>query len=481
MTSAALPAALPHAGTIRASAAVGRHTLAIGLLACAGAALHLYAYGALQPVAVALVYYAIGAGSLRLARAGSQEGRVFRNAFATGWLMAGISAVYANVFQDEGQLFNDAGNFFALSSGISKGLSLEQLRTISEGAGAIVLWRAIYDAFAWLGFAKGRYIGILVNVLCIAWTGVFSVLIARRARPWDVKFPARVASLYPWAGVFWLFASLHLRDGVILLGVTTLLYVWVRYLTRPNWKSITVMAFASLAGFGYFGTLRTEFVFVPAAMLAAGLAAKMFFGRAKRRHAASFAVLAGLALLGILGYVLFAKSDLGQELSSGYEAYSKISGGTDEGGSLGNALIVKAPLPVRMVLGTLYLFIFPIPFWHGFQLESAYHLYKSLNVLFYYATLPLFALTLRALWIRSEARSQAVMFLAFVLAGFTLAICMTSLETRHFGAFQAPFVILAALPDSADPAVRARYRSLSSLFLFAMASIHLIWICLKLA
>lgn len=463
-----------------APAPIPRRLLYLGLLLAGGGIFNLIAYGTPLTLAAASIYYALGIVLLWAFRADLREGRLFRTCFAVGFFWSGVSGIFAEVLQDGSQLYNDAGNFYKLSSGISQGLSLEQIQSFTEGAGAIVVWRAIYNAFALVGFEKARYIGVFVNIIFVALTGVVTLKIARQIRSEDEGFLDRVAAYFPWLGTFWLFSSQHLRDAVILLGITGLMWCWAKWLAFSSSRNFLLLVPATLAGFAYFGTLRTEFVFVPAAMLAAGLAAKAVFAGGRGGHTAALGILAGTLVCVGLGVVVALKTDLISELSRAYEDYSALSGSNDAASaSLGNALIVNAPIPVRIVFGTLYLFIFPIPFWHGFQLDTAAHLYKSLNVLFYYATLPLFAICLYRLKSTKAARTPPVMFIAFVLSGFTFAICMTSLETRHFGAFQAAYVLLAAMPDTADPAVRVRYRSWSSLFLGAIAAMHLAWLVVK--
>ncbi len=50
--------------------------------------------------------------------------------------------------------------------------------------------------------------------------------------------------------------------------------------------------------------------------------------------------------------------------------------------SLGKALVVNQPLPIRAVVGSAYLWVFPVPFWHGFFTGSLYHILKSLHAVF---------------------------------------------------------------------------------------------------
>jgi len=147
--------------------------------------------------------------------------------------------------------------------------------------------------------------------------------------------------------------------------------------------------------------------------------------------------------------------------------------------SLGTRLIVNQPLPIRLFLGIIYLFVFPIPFWHGFQAGTAYHLFKSINVLFFYALIPLLLMSIFQIW-KQKIRSQLpLIFLFFSGIGYSLAIAATSLETRHFGSFFLPIFILVLLPDLRMPSTRYKYQVLLKVFLSGVIGVHITWYILK--
>src|SRR6185436_14029906 len=95
------------------------------------------------------------------------------------------------------------------------------------------------------------------------------------------------------------------------------------------------------------------------------------------------------------------------------EGYSELSFEQGEEQSLGNKLIVNQAPPVRLVLGSAYLFVYPIPFWAGFKEASSYHKFKSLNVLFMYAITPLFALAVWRVVLLKKLRRASILFLLF--------------------------------------------------------------------
>lgn len=446
-----------------------------------GSVLNIVAYGSIEPFVAAGMLFLFGAVPLwTLALGGAHERKMYGRVFAVGWFMAGVAAIYANYLNDPMQLTRDAGWFFDLASGRASGESLEDLTVITEGAGAVMLWRSVYDALATVGFEKGRYLGVLVNVVAVAFSGVVAVKMARLVYGNAPSRLDRLVMLFSLCGLFWLFAAIHVRDGVVLLAVTTLAYVWTRYLATPGLRNLLLLSAATAIAFGAFGFLRTAFLFVPLAMLFAGLGSLLIFGKSRRNRgrlivilAATCVVTAGVLYWGVqeeLFRVLLDYSERYQEQSATESASRE---------SLGMALIVNQALPVRLVLGSGYIYVFPVPFWSGLQLDTAYHLFKGFNAIFFYAVIPLVALSLLQLARHKAARTPALMFLLFLAVGFTLAIAGTSLESRHFGAFLAPLFVVALLPELTLRENRRAYKKLVLVFLSMMAMVHVAWLLLK--
>lgn len=446
-----------------------------------GTALQLVAYRSVELIAVGVLFFGVcGILLCTTPLGGRVERAMFTRVFAVGWLAAGIAAIYANYFGDLFQNTSDAAHFFDLATQESIGLSLTDLKAVTEGGGAVILWQWIYNLFAGLGFEKARYIGISVNVAAVALSGVVVVKISRRIFGNDAARERRLITLFSSCGMLWLYASLHLRDSVILLSVSALTYCWIRYLTRSGVLNLLLVGLATLLGFAALGLLRAEFAFVPAAMMLAALAAIMLFDRSRGARklfaygaAAIGVVIAALVFLALRDQVLLA-------LGMGYEGYlDELGSETQMDDSLGAKFIAGAPLPFRLIFGSAYLFVFPIPFWSGFQLESAYHLFKSCNVLYFYLLVPLLALALLRILRDVALRTPAIMFLLFTVLGFMLAIAGTSLENRHFGSFFAALVTLALIPDLRAAKDRTAYRLLALAFVAAMLLVHVAWAMLK--
>jgi hypothetical protein len=443
-----------------------------------GAVITAGSYGELAPVASTGLLFAVGWLGLRLTPAGGvAESRLYTRAFAVFFFVSGIAAVYANQWSDPVQLLSDAATFHAMASGLASGLSLDQIST--EGALAVVVWRAVYDGFSQLGFDKARYIGIGVNILAVALSGVVGVKMVRNLYGDDTYRFNRLTWLVSTSGLFWLFAGLHLRDAFVLLTVSVLTYAWQRYLASPTGASRLLVAVAwSALSFIYLGYLRREFAFVPVAMAVAA-AASVFTARANpgRRVFVGTLAICAASLSGILIWQF--SGALQTAISGGAESYAAHMNASSVSSSLGLRLIVNQPAAIRIVLGGLYLFAFPIPVWTGFQLHSAYHLFISINTVGFYFLTPLLLLAMREPLRDHRQRRPEVLFLVYLTVGFTAAIALTSLEIRHLGAFLMAALVLGTVPDLRSRSGRAWYRRVLLMELSLMAVVHGAWVILK--
>lgn len=447
-----------------------------------GILINLFAYRSFESILLAFGLYLTVLGLLLWPKPGGfYDCRIFTRVFAVGFTMAGVAAVYANYWADPGQLTSDANSFFEMATRRAAGLTLDDLKVIHEGGLAIVIWRAFYDFFAFLGFPRERHVGILLNVILVALTSVITLKMASRVYGQDPYRFKRLTLIFASCGLVWLFASIHIRDAIILLAVTALAYAWLAFLAKPGLGIRLVMIVgASILASGFFGFLRAEFVFVPTAMAMGGVAALMFGGETRRNQWVSYSLL--MIGLGAATVLLLTFGDsIRLALSAGRAGYLQLAVDQHDSDSLGMALIVNQPMPIRLTLGSIYLFVFPIPFWSGFQLESVYHLFKSFNVLFFYFLTPLLLLSVRQLWKNKSQRASAFLFILFLSVGFTLSIAGTSLENRHLGAFLAPMFVLALKPDLRLLSVRNNYVQLIILMLGVVAGVHMLWVLLKIA
>ena len=447
----------------------------------AGIIMSVAAYGTLLPTVAAICVFATVQALLLLTPLGGTfERRMFVASFSVSWFMSGVAALYAEKLGDPSQLVSDASTFYQLAASPRADLTLADLRVLTEGAGAVYAWRKIYEFADMLGLGRERHVGVLVNVLAVPLTGVLMVKTARDLYGPDPARQARLVLLVSACGLYWLFASMHLRDAAILLGIAAMLLFWVRYLVRRRTSDLVQLMAATALGLAFIGMLRTEFVIVPLAMLLAGLVAMVLFDRSR---GARRLVVYGLAIASLSVFIAVAAARLDEFLTlatRGFENYSSLA--TQEAGadSLGYRYITSAPILLRILLGSIYLFLFPVPFWVGFQLVSVYNLFKSCNVLFFYLFTPLLAYAVWSQIRYATRRSTATMFLLFVAVGCTAAIAGTSLESRHFGVFLPAMMLLAISPPLHEPGTASAVTKLTFVYLGLVALLHLAWIAIKL-
>jgi hypothetical protein len=291
-----------------------------------GTVLHVLSYGSFSPVLVAGMFYGMGLVILfSTPLGGVPEQRMFSQVFGNCLVMAGVAAIYANQFGDPGQLYSDPAGFYEMAIGEAKGLTLEQLQAINEGSLAIVIWSAVYDIFETMGFEKERYVGITVNVTAVALSGVIGIKIVRNLFGDDYYRFRRLTLLVSTCGLFWLFAGIHLRDSLVLLCVSTIIWTWVRLISKPDvhWRLVHVVL-ASLFGAAFFVYFRKEFVFLPLALLVAGMTA-IAVGDLRSNRVTLYALGAIAGTISVTVGVFFA-SEVVQLLESGRADY------LDEGG-----------------------------------------------------------------------------------------------------------------------------------------------------
>ena len=444
-----------------------------------GSLVNLIAYFSLNPFFTFLIYIILGRLLLLLFTiTGFYELKIYYRVALVGWLMSGISAIYVTFFKDNYQIFSDAGSFFYLSinNDVST-VSIIEIQDYFENALPIYIWNTVYNFFSYLGFPKERYIGILFNTISVAISGVFTVKIARIIFCNDIKKLRLLMHLFSFCGLFWLFSSIHLRDSLVLLFVTIITYFWIFFLcNKTTLKSIFLIIVINLFAFIFFRFLRVEFTFVPIAFLLAAMFSKYFTQiKNKDYYLKSFLILIFLFFL-ILLTINFLGNDLWYLLVNGLKTYNDSS---DNSSSLGNALIVNQIWPIKLILGFIYLFIFPIPFWSGLQLESSYHLFLSFNVIYFYFLTPLFILSTIYFFKYQFVNRLALFFIFLVSIGFTFAIALTSLETRHFACFLPSILIFSLIPDLEKNNDYFVFKSYFLTFLLFVLTVHLLWLILK--
>lgn len=474
------------------------------LLFLAGAILNTAAYWSLAPVTVFLIAMLILLGGLWLFdRGGKQERRAALLLMLICFFWAGVSASFLEFFGEENQ-DPDSTYFHELVKDrtinpIEEAADLRPEEdsfsvwrvaydtfsvSLLQNAGVILVWRVAYDFFKFLHLGEGRYVGITLNMALVAVSVVLGIKIVRGIFGEDASRIRRFTILCACCGIFWMFGSLHIRDSMALFCVTFLSLFWVRYLADPGRANLALVCAATAVSFVIFGLVRTEFVFVPFAMLLAAIAARLIGARKSgQKRAWLYAILGILTVTFTIGALLaFPRivESITAMLSAREQAYSEVS--AKEGGtaSLGNQLIINQVGPVRLLFGSTYLLISPIPFWAGITSSAAYHMFKSFNVIFMYFTLPLFVLGLLRIAKVRALRRPVNLFLVFSYLGFHMSIAYTSLELRHIGAFFILYLTVAVLPNLSEAGDSQMYRFLLTCLMGFIVPLHLTWLLYKL-
>lgn len=469
------PAALGATGQL------GRGSVITGLFLVFGAALLVFTWGS----ALALVFPVLLATPIVLTLMTKRdqyaaELRIFLRSFATGMLAAGIAAYYANVLMDPFQLGSDAWSFYELSSQAGPARSLQDLQTITEGAGAVVLWTWIYDVAALLGFPRDPYVGISANIVLVAASALVTTRAARRLYGDDEYRLARLAFFFTISGNMYLFAGLHIRDSSILLVIAILGYFWLAYLAQLEHRRAFMAIAATLIAMPVLEVLRREFFYVPLLMgLIAIVCLNFSRGRGDHRFITLVSILFGAALA-VVAVVAFGDQILAL-FQTGQEGYTDLSLAEARSGSLGTALIVEQTTLIRIALGVPYLYYFPIPVWAGLFDTTAILLFKSLNALSSYYILA-FVYTGAIMVVASRPlRSPAFLFAIAVPTAFSASIALTSLESRHIGVFLPLFFLVGLMPDFRDLQQRRLLRLVLSVTFIGAVFIHVTWSVLRYA
>jgi hypothetical protein len=156
---------------------------------------------------------------------------------------------------------------------------------------------------------------------------------------------------------------------------------------------------------------------------------------------------------------------------------------TSDTEGLGNRLIARQPLPIRLVLGSANMIVYPMPLWAGPAWGAGeYHWLKGYNGLFTVALMPLilvgFGKFLRQFVVGESQAGIGAFVIVFALAG-AASVAATSLETRHFGQFLPAWMFLAGVPDLRDAHTRRNLSKVAGGWYGAIVVAHLAWAVLK--
>lgn len=398
--------------------------------------------------------------------------------FSINLFWIGVSVLFRNQFQDYSQNQADAFFFYETSLKSFSDTKLQELVLTTEGSFAIYSWRKLYECFSFLGFKKSPTIGIVFNAWILAIGCLISVKIAKLIYNDKYKI-LRFIVFYSLCAIYWLFGSVHIRDSFIVLFVIIQLYFAISYLKNKTKARVILFGLVSLTGIFSFPFLRTEFYFIPILFFLAAISIPLLLKvNNKKRIIYSFFLI---LLIGLLFSYLFSDyiNIVFKVLESGQKGYIEEVSETASDNSLGVKIIINQPIALRLILGSVYLHIYPIPFWYGFKTDTIYDLFKSLNLFYLWFILPLVYMSVRKCKSYNQVEKETILFCISVYIVLLLAIAGTSLETRHLAVFFVPLILIAVKPDLRNKFIRKEYKVLLLNLFFFVFIIHIAWVFLK--
>jgi hypothetical protein len=457
--------------------------LYISLMLLVGGVMQSYANGTPDALLVASFLLLAGLAVVNLIFQNRRpERRAFLSTYAACIFVGGLAQCYSLAVFNNPQSTPDAlHSFFPLISAQPPFATMESL-PFHNSPLAIVAWQQFYELAWWLGLEFGPYTGVMLNAFVMGLVASLTVRTARELFGNDGRRLRLVGILFAFNGLFILFGAVLIRD--CFTTALNALVIWgiVRWLVRPTLGNL--LLFATLTGISAYAMvyLRAQAV-VLFGMYA--LLAFLFWVLAKRLNETRLmAALVAVGLLVIATPYLLTYSQLSQETqASGRENYAKQGANASASDSLGMRLVVNQPLPVRLVIGSGALLIYPLPLWTYFNVGATdYNWIKGYNGLYQLFLVPLVAAGFSAVFrqvIKDREAAIPLLFLAAYLLINMAAVVATSMEQRHFGQFMPAFMILAAFPDTRDKTARKRLWTISEWWLTVVVLVHLAWLFLK--
>ena len=452
------------------------------LLAMAGSGMQGYANGTIDALFAAFLFNVVGISvvSLVFPRGGAEQ-RAFILTYGVCVFVGGLVQCYSlATFGNPQSTIDAVYSFFpSISPQPPFFTTMDDIPwRLAPTAMAILTWQQVYK-LAWaLGFAFGPYIGVMFNALVMGLTGSVTVRTARELFGDDAWRLRRVGTLFALCGLFILFGSILIRDCFTTFFNALVFWGLVRWLCRPTSRNMLLAVALTGISVGAMMFLRSRSIVLFGLFWALAL---LYWFRAKRLDPARlFALMLFMFALLFGSTYLMNYIQISQNLQSeNIESYEEIMEQGHRDDSIGMSLLIRQPLPVRMVLGTGSLMVFPIPLWAYFHSgEREYHLIKGYHGIYQVLVLPLvlagFMMVVRTFW-RDRAQAMPLLFLAIYLVMNIMAVVATSLEQRHLAQFMPAMMILAAVPNTREKGIRKRVRDIATGWFSVVYLVHLAW------
>lgn len=449
----------------------------------AGAVLQSLAHRSSDAFFVALVFLVAGlAVSWLIAGFRYAETRAFMFMYVMCLLVGGLLQNYSVRYFGRVQSTIDAAKFMSLIALSPPVSTLESLRSKVNSPLAVMAWQYVYLGVSRLGFRTGSYVGVMFNAMVMGLVAVFTVKIGRLLFGDDGWRLRRIGTLCGLCGLFLLLGSVLIRDCFTALFNVMVLWALVRWLKDARLSSLATAVFVTICSIGAVAYLRYESIVLFGVYWVCALV--MFMGSRLRgylRFAGIVIVLCWAAVfLPYLGSYLKATASF-QERK--YEYYASASTLSSRPHSLGVRYVVGQPMPVRLIAGTFYLAVFPIPLWGYFRpgLFDNY-LVKGYNGLFQQVAIPLIMAGVFSIVRAARRNLKAFVPHVFVLVYFCISLAsvvMTSLEQRHLAQFLPAILAVAPAADTRERETRTRVVLLGGIWIVFLAVIHALWLAMK--
>ena len=388
--------------------------------------------------------------------------------------------LYAQVFYGQTQTAIDALIFYELAVEGLGNYRFEDRYLFGDAPLAVFIWHYLYALCVKLGVQTAPWLGILFNSLLVGLSGGVTVHAGLHVFGRDTRRLILLGNLFAACGIFWLFGAIHIRDSFALFLNTLILYGFVRTLTRPRISNVILLC--TILIFVTWSMTYIRAIYLPLIPLFCILGLVSWTRCSSSVARPSVVIIGGCLLALVLADMITPYVELASKSAEGgLEAYKIHS--SEAGKGLGYNIVVAQSLPIRLLIGSIYMHIFPIPLWANFTTSlGEYYWMKGYQGIYLATIAPLgFAGIYSALKksIRGGPDAPSFLFLALFTMTTLFAVVATSLETRHHGQFLPAFLILSTLSLHTNPRRRAQIKSCCLIWYAAVVSIHILWMLLK--
>jgi hypothetical protein len=451
------------------------------LLILIGSGFQGEANGTIDAFLMAFLLLLVGGVSLSLVFPGGRhELRAYLMAYGVCVFVGGLAQCYSlATFGDPQSTIDAVYTFFPIISPEPPFTTMEDIPwDLTATALAILIWQRVYEMTWALGFTFGPYIGVMFNAFVMGLTGAITVRAARELFGNDAWRLRRVGTLFAVCGLFILFGSVLIRDCFTTFFNTLAFWGLFRWLCMPSRRNLLIAGVLTSIAVYAMTYLRERSVVVFGLIWLLGLTFWFFSKRLNviRLGGATITIIAIYFVAGYLQrYVGFSLS----LQSSNLEKYVETIADKSRDDSLGVDLILRQPLPIRLVAGTGMLMTQPIPLWVSFRSNTSdYHLIKGYHGVYQLFVLPLvFAgfVAVRRMFTQNTEGKVPLLFLIAYSVMNTLAVVATSMEQRHVAQFLPAMIVLAAVPDTRERTTRKEVQGIAICWFAFVCLLHLLW------